>query len=1113
MGTGEKNVKVRIGFIVSLFLLAVMINPLFAADGKIMKPISISRSPIDSDNPEVTYHGFHSLPSQRNILNLDRSQPWGLPKASASSKGVKTLRLLGLRFDFQKEIIDDPNTTGDGTFDLRDTLAFLEQYKHLYDPSPHNRQYFEAHFQALRDYYFFVSRGQLDLTWDVYPLEQDSVYHLPHDMAYYGCLRYDDTVGGPFSGLTEFIEDCFTVADNANDPDIDFGQYDSYFLFHAGSDRQNDIGFPPTECDLFTGYIFYRGFDGVQIDGFYVDHDSTGISDALIMPEMGSQDNRAVALNAVMAHEFGHQLGLIDLYRTDIFFTRVGDFALMDNNGFGTSIEFPNYPEAGGVLGSMPVYPSAWSRAFLGFDSVVVMREGTPIDVLAAELDPVTHPGYRVIKIPITEHEYYLVENRQEDVDGKDTYLIADPVTSVFKGPGDFNKVLSGEYDYLLPGSGMLIWHVDETVAEKDYDGIYGNNFLDNELQNDPKHPFIELIEADGMQNFGGDYYTDYGRAEDMYYAGNNSNFTPNTNPASIGRAGTNTHVRVTDISESGVDMSFNLEIDMVSQGYPRRTGKPVYNLSPIAADINGDDSTEIIVASGHNLLVIKGDGEDYSPPIQSSRIKYDTVYSVYSVTDSVMMRRYPLPLFAATSNNITAGPVVGDFGGIHGDTQFVAIAAESLVYVYDAQYHDTGIAETLFTPVLLPSTVVWLSFGEKLDALVYTEQYIRLYDIRYDGSTVDTIHSSPPIQNVKPQGVARIGNDFVVLAGDVDETNIELYYINHPDTIKDTFDLRGSYIYGPVVVDLDRDGSSEVVTCTPDGDVKVVTIDTSLANPFVLYKAVSLYDSIYANPVIADIDEDGYPDIIAGGKNKVIGLDRNLVTLKNFPIRIDRAFTNEHVMSSPVIGDINNDHAKDIIVVTSAGNCYALSSDYFLNEQLLYGFPLAAGFPMEPSGFDVSPALLYKRDLGGGLGFLGNDGWFYSYDVGYDSSRWDWPMGGGDPEGTYSFAASKLGAVNISQEKLPADEFFCYPNPTLDGKTTIRFYVGEDADVTLKFYDMTGKRVSERTGISVQRGETHDVEWNGSSLSTGVYRCIIEAKFAKSGETLSSFTDIAIIK
>jgi len=36
-----------------------------------------------------------------------------------------------------------------------------------------------------------------------------------------------------------------------------------------------------------------------------------------MMPRDGGQDNRATALNAVMAHEFGHQLGLIDLLHTE----------------------------------------------------------------------------------------------------------------------------------------------------------------------------------------------------------------------------------------------------------------------------------------------------------------------------------------------------------------------------------------------------------------------------------------------------------------------------------------------------------------------------------------------------------------------------------------------------------------------------------------------------------------------------------------------------------------------------------------------------------------------------------------------------------------------------
>jgi hypothetical protein len=55
-------------------------------------------------------------------------------------------------------------------------------------------------------------------------------------------------------GLVHYFVDCFEVADSVS-PEIEFYNYDSYFLFHAGSDRQNDIGFPLTCSDLFTGYV------------------------------------------------------------------------------------------------------------------------------------------------------------------------------------------------------------------------------------------------------------------------------------------------------------------------------------------------------------------------------------------------------------------------------------------------------------------------------------------------------------------------------------------------------------------------------------------------------------------------------------------------------------------------------------------------------------------------------------------------------------------------------------------------------------------------------------------------------------------------------------------
>ncbi|PKK84815.1 MAG: hypothetical protein CVT49_01275 [candidate division Zixibacteria bacterium HGW-Zixibacteria-1] len=1083
-------------------LLAVMAlsSSVFGDGTKVLEPLSIEQKAIDPNDPRVVLNGFHSKPSPRNILNLEREHPWSLPKMNAAAAAVDTIRLLGLRFDFLNESPDNPLTTGRGKFDLRDTLAFQQEFGHMIDPSPHDKKYFDKHFEALRNYYFFVSDGRIELVWDIYPQADSEAYHLNNTMGYYGSQN-------PYLGLTEYFIDCFRLVDTI-DANVRFADYDSYFLFHAGSDRQNDIGFPSTPSDFYTGYIFL-------IDSaLYLDNngiDSTAVVDALIMPETASQDNRATALNAVIAHEFGHQLGLIDLYRTDNFFTMIGDFGLMDNNGFGTGVDFGF--EVGRAFGTSPIYPMAWSRAFLGFDDPVVFRQGTSIEVAAAEM---ASAGTRIGKLPISEFEYFLIENRQEDIDGKTTVILADSTTSVILGPSDIQRNLTGEYDFLLPGSGMLIWKVDEIVAYLDYNRNGYNNFFDNQLQLDPDRPFVKLMEADGLVNFGGIYYSGYGTAKDMYYAGNNTSFTPNTNPPAEGYGRTNSHIYVSNISESGTTMTFDLERDFVSDGFPQRAGSPVYSLSPIAADLDKDGTTELIAASGRNVIVVNEDSTDitpsYGPPfLDTSYVLNIANYYLYSdpISASPPVQDfggnnpvYPVPIFARTPENITAGPAVGNFG-LDTDSLFVAVAAGRWLYVYSTNDANLdGMAERKFDSLSYGNRpIVWISFGDSLTfAAVDTAlSNVRLINIPESGGL--TMPASPIIDEPEFYGASNIDYKYALLAGD--SLVVRMYYI-YSDTDFISYDLEGQYTLGPVAADLNRDDLPEVIMATPEGDVKIVTIDAA-NNSLSLYNSISLGDSIFVNPIVSDLDEDGYPDIIFGGRNKILALDRNLVNLMNFPLVIDRSFPNSYVISSPVVGDINRDGVKDIVVSTSGGRCYAFSSKYSFDEALLFGFPLAAG------GLEIGSPVLFKKTNGGGLGFLGIDGWFYSYDVSFDSAKADWPMAGGGPTHQYYLPDSRLKPVATYADKLPDDKFFCYPNPTYDGRTTIRFFVGDDADVTMNIYDMSGKKVSDEYNLTGRAGSYEEMMWDGSSLPSGVYRCVIEADFA--GETLTSFTDIAIIK
>ncbi len=1061
-----------------LFLTAIIFSAatLFAADGKILTPLSVEKNPADSLKGRIVQKGFHSAISRRNILKLDREKPWMLPKA-ALKPGVKdTIKILALRVEFQYETPDDPLTTGRGFFDMRDTLTFKNEEGHMIDPSPHTKRYFEDHLKALSLYYNFISEGKVFLKFEIYPAQEDSSYELPHAMGYYGAQR-------PDSGLSEFIHDAVNLVDTTEDS-LKFADFDSYIIFHAGSDRQNDIGFPPTPSDLFTGNVFLG-------DPVYVDKtasDSFAVTDAMIVPETACQDNRATALNAVMGHEFGHQLGLIDLYNTQNFLTQVGDFSLMDNNGFGTGIDFGF--SVGRVFGTMPVYPDAWSRAYLGFVEPVVYRQGSNIPIVAAEM---IKDGVKIAKVPISEFEYYLLENRRTDVDGKPTALLADSATSVILGPVDLERNYTHEYDFLLPGDGILIWHIDERVGLMDFDGDGLNNFLENRVQIDPTHRFLELMEADGLINFGGIYYSGFGTQQDMYYTGNNSSFTPNTNPPSIGYYGINSHIRITDISGQDTTMTFKVEYDNVSNGFPQRVGYPAFSLNPIVDDLDKDGNDEIIAASNQNIVVIRQDGTDFLP---EGPVYYDSSFSGIPNSEGGRASN-PVPLFARVPATITAGPVVGHMGTT-ADTTFVAVGAMTNVYLYSINdnNHD-GVADPLFLPAsITPAVAVAMTFGKKLMVAglkdtVGSAPYVRLFNIE-NGIGLPFTGKIPTRELF---GMTQLGDGYTLVTGHAD--SLRLYMVkSNGDT--SSFDLEGRFTLGPVCADLNRDNQPEIIVASQDGRVKAVTIDTSNATPiFRVYKEINLHAVLSANPVAADFDNDGYADIVVGGRGKIYALDRNFISLSDFPIIMDRKFPDDEVLAAPIVTDIDGDRHQEVVAVTVNGNCYAFG------PQPIFGFPVAAG------GVGIGSPVVYKKSNGGGLGFLGVDGWFYSYDISFDSTQADWPMGGGDPGGSFNLPSERINPPAQYSDKLPKDKFFCYPNPSLDGITTIRYFLGEDANITLTMFDLSGKQIDQMK-LRGQQG-TSEKPWNGSTLPTGVYRCIIKAEF--SGDTRTAFTDIAIIK
>ncbi|MBI5266768.1 MAG: hypothetical protein HY851_05995 [candidate division Zixibacteria bacterium] len=1078
-------------------------------------------SPADGKG-KVVHPCLAPGPGDMRDSRLTRKHPWSLPEAALAAGTTDTIRCLVLRFNFQYESADDPNTTGRGVMDLTNPLSdsvsaarYLDSVGHLIDPPPHDSLYFNAHMRALDAYWSWVSEGKIKLVWDIFPPRRDSVYPLAHSMSYYApCTNDRDSVT---AGLERFFVDCIHTADSApirdaGHPIIDFSQYRAIFLFHAGADRQNDIGFPATCSDLFTGFIRFFA-DSVAVNG-----GTRYVKEGLMMPEAVSQDNRATALNAVMAHEFGHQLGLADMYSTTTFMSQLGDFSLMDDNGFGTGLDF-GFP-IGKVFGAIPVYPDAWSRAYLGFSPVVDFRTGSDIRVVAAEA---VSSGIKIARVPISETEYYLIENRCDVLSKKDTALLQDSTTSVILYPADRTRQPTGEYDFLLPGSGVLIYHVDEAIAVLDYDGNGRNNFQDNHLQVwDPymERKFISLVEADGLVDLGGYYRSGFGSAADMYRDDRNQNFTPYTNPRSTDNSGNITHVFVTNIRRDTVTIvpsptptqvdtavRFDVSMDWMADSFPVRCGRPILGLSPVAADLNGDGTTEIIVAAEGKLSVFEPDGSSFLRKIDNCGCPevYDTARSdVFGWSDHHSGTAHPVPIYSIRPNYISAGPAVGSFG-TNTLRRLVAVGypidtIQGQIILLDTVDNDNdGLADSTGAAITTEGFPIALSFGRVLCALttagnVYMKDSIAGY----------SLFSFP---NSEYHGICRLADRFVLVAGD--STHTTWYQVQSVNGGIDSIRVPGRFNYGPMVVDLNCDGRPEIVGFSSTGDGIILTVDTSVSTSMfsVVENSATGY-RMTVNPSAGDLDMDGYPEIIIGGRNAIYAFNDGLILKTGFPITVDDRWPQFDVIGTPICGNVQSAPADagarpDIIFPTEAGNVYAYGSEK------AWGYPLNSGEQTSPvSG---SPSLLFEAGGEGRLGYLGGDGWFYLWKTAYHPNTVFWPMGGHDASASFALDPGSLGPVAQYADKLPKEKFYNYPNPVTTGRTTIRYFLGAPATkVTCAIYDFSGSRIATLDGSTVG-GSDNELVWTCGSVTPGIYRCVITADF--SGDTQTAYTDIAIIR
>jgi M6 family metalloprotease-like protein len=1042
-----------------------------------------------SDHPAPSV----SSVSDRNLLGVSRDAPWSLPCAAPPFTLPDTLSVLMLRVEFQPD--NTPLSTGDGTFDMRSQDQFLSEEGHYIDTAPHDANYAYSHLAALDIYYSLQSEERLRIAGTVLPEQDSAAFRLPHQMSYYAPTvdpGHPDYFTQVVEGLDRFTRDAFTLADTSM-PSIDFSAFDAYVLFHAGSDQQNNIAILPEDDsphDLFTGYI--RLGEAVAVDD-----SATAIWDAVMLPETGSQDNRIVAINAVFAHEFGHPLGLVDFYDTRTFISQLGDFALMDNNAADIifEVQAEGY-ESVLASGLMPVGLSAFSRAYLGFSTPVELSLGSNVPVDASSLPS----GQKLIRVPVSPNEYFLLENRQFGLNAESIALIADDSTGVILGTVDYyTEEFINEYDFVSPvesdSGGLVIYHVDETRAMADDDGDGVSNWWENRLQTIwPEGRFVDIEEADGVQDLD-DPYVSYGHHADCFRAGNATAFGPGTVPDSRSAAGGETGVSLTNVSENAGTMTFDLNTISYQAGWePGRRFAAGALRSPVVADFDGDGACGVLIADarGH-LLGLNGDG---TPMFDNDVVSYAPVVDGDSVAVDV-------PAFATVSAPVplVASPAVGDIDG-DGAPDVVVASQDGLVYAYRTVDTDLdGFADPVpGFPVDLGQRAVGGTMlinltGNSLPEIVVPVDD-RLFALDSAGTIVwsavlsDTASCAPASSGESSPQHIFVGTGSGIELLDADGSVVGVFPTDEP-------------IVGISVGDMFRGGSGggadDIPVATTDTDVVELLIEGTVLPP-----DWSLNREPFgsAPPVLADINEDGYLDIVFGGDGFLYAYGRNGALVSDFPRDLDRSDSLDTVSDEALVFDADGDGQIDIVFGTLEGLIRAVDA----SGGGVPGFPLAVG-----SNVSSSPAV---GDLDGDgdaeLVAVSDEGAIVAWDLDVAASEeMFWPTKRRDLARTGWFPTSLLGPVQHDGVLVASGSFYAYPNPVAD-RTVVRYRLARDADVDITFYDLSGHVVDEMTDEGMGNAD-NEVEWDATPVAPGVYICRLEATALGASDVC--FTKIAVVR
>jgi len=254
------------------------------------------------------------------------------------------------------------------------------------------------------DYIAEVSDGKMTLEVTPYTTGGTGCTLLTTE-AYYGNSGEANVVNG------ELFKNTFALGSSLST--VTSSNFDALMVVHAGVGEESS----GVSGNVWSVFVEWETMYGT----------ANGFKEAETVP---GKETGVYSPFGVLCHEFGHQIGLPDLYQTvSPNDSRVGVWDLMDSGAWLNK-------------GANPPHFSSWCKALISWITPTVQSNSGTITLKAVE-----NASGNCFKVPIlgSTTEYFLFEYRRKT-----------------------------GFDSQLPGQGVLIWHINDAV------GSIANNTVNN---------------------------------------------------------------------------------------------------------------------------------------------------------------------------------------------------------------------------------------------------------------------------------------------------------------------------------------------------------------------------------------------------------------------------------------------------------------------------------------------------------------------------------------------------------------------------------------------------------------------------------------------------------